>query len=99
MCLFTLTEGPMPRSTTIISCSVGAQLRQLLCLADLYVSLDLNNEPHDIPAAQVYETMQAAVNAIRAGGATKQLIVVEGTSWTGAWSEDSFDLLKVPLLD
>lgn len=33
---------------------------------------------------------QAAVNAIRATGATSQLILVEGTSWTGAWSMYSF---------
>lgn len=30
---------------------------------------------------------QAAVNGIRASGATTQLILVEGTSYTGAWSE------------
>ena len=30
--------------------------------------------------------MQAAVNGIRSSGATSQLILVEGTSWTGAWS-------------
>lgn len=31
--------------------------------------------------------MQAAVNGIRASGATSQLILVEGTSYTGAWSK------------
>ena len=30
--------------------------------------------------------MQAGVNGVRAGGATSQLILVEGTSWTGAWT-------------
>lgn len=30
--------------------------------------------------------MQAAVNGVRSSGATSQLILVEGTSWTGAWS-------------
>ena len=30
--------------------------------------------------------MQAGVNGVRAAGATSQLILVEGTSWTGAWT-------------
>lgn len=38
--------------------------------------------------------MQAAVNAIRAGGATSQLIMVEGTSWTGAWSECNLSIFS-----
>ncbi|KAG9019909.1 hypothetical protein FRB90_000040 [Tulasnella sp. 427] len=49
------------------------------------VVFDLQNEPHDIAATTVAATMQAAVNAIRAAGAN-QLILVEGTSWTGAWT-------------
>ncbi|KAG6847477.1 hypothetical protein H0H93_007872, partial [Arthromyces matolae] len=44
------------------------------------------NEPYGIDATTVYSMMQAAVNAIRASGATSQLILVEGTAWTGAWS-------------
>jgi len=28
---------------------------------------------------------QAAIDGIRAGGATTQYIFVEGNSWTGAW--------------
>jgi endoglucanase len=31
--------------------------------------------------------MQAGINGVRSSGATNQLILVEGTSWTGAWSE------------
>lgn len=30
--------------------------------------------------------MQAAVYGVRQAGALEQLILVEGTSWTGAWS-------------
>ena len=30
--------------------------------------------------------MQAGINGVRSAGATKQLILVEGTSWTGAWT-------------
>jgi len=51
-----------------------------------HVIFDLNNEPNGIDATAVYSVMQAAVNAIRASGATSQLILVEGTSWTGAWT-------------
>ncbi|KAG8991286.1 hypothetical protein FRB93_002862 [Tulasnella sp. JGI-2019a] len=50
------------------------------------VAFDIQNEPYGIDATVVYSLMQAAVNAIRATGATSQLIVVEGTSWTGAWT-------------
>ncbi|PAV16406.1 endoglucanase [Pyrrhoderma noxium] len=50
------------------------------------VVFDIMNEPHDIPAATVFDLNQAAINAIRESGATSQLILVEGTSWTGAWT-------------
>jgi hypothetical protein len=49
------------------------------------VIFDLMNEPHDIDASVVFTSMQAAVTAIRGTGAT-QLILVEGTSYTGAWT-------------
>ncbi|KAL1739663.1 glycoside hydrolase superfamily [Schizophyllum fasciatum] len=60
-------------------------------LATLFVDnnnvvFDLMNEPHDVEASVVFDHMQAGVNAIRAAGATEQLILVEGTSWTGAWT-------------
>ncbi|KAI0363603.1 endoglucanase [Pilatotrama ljubarskyi] len=54
--------------------------------SDKNVIFDLMNEPHDIPAQTVFNLMQAAVNGVRASGATSQLILVEGTSWTGAWT-------------
>ncbi|KAH8830362.1 endoglucanase [Flagelloscypha sp. PMI_526] len=54
-------------------------------LSNSRVIFDLMNEPHDIAASTVFASMQAAVNAIRVTGAT-QLILVEGTSWTGAWT-------------
>jgi endoglucanase len=50
------------------------------------VIFDVMNEPYDIAAESVFELNQAAINGIRASGATTQLIVVEGTSWTGAWT-------------
>ncbi|KAI0782331.1 endoglucanase [Abortiporus biennis] len=50
------------------------------------VVFDLMNEPNGIPAQTVFNLMQAAVNGVRSAGATSQLILVEGTSWTGAWT-------------
>ncbi|KAI1784896.1 endoglucanase [Ganoderma leucocontextum] len=55
-------------------------------VSDSHVVFDLQNEPYDIPAATVFDLMQAGVNGVRAAGATSQLILVEGTSWTGAWT-------------
>ncbi|KAH8112648.1 glycoside hydrolase [Phellopilus nigrolimitatus] len=54
--------------------------------SDSNVIFDVMNEPHDIPAATVFSLNQAAINGIREAGATSQLILVEGTSWTGAWT-------------
>lgn len=34
----------------------------------------------------VFNLNQACINGIRAAGATSQLILVEGNSWTGAWT-------------
>lgn len=67
-----------------------------------HVIFDVMNEPHDIPAQTVFQLNQAAVNGIRASGATSQLILVEGTSWTGAWTwttsgnSDAFGAIKDP---
>ena len=43
------------------------------------------NEPHDIAAPTIVSLMQAGIDGIRASGA-KQLILAEGTSYTGAWT-------------
>ncbi|KAG8744341.1 hypothetical protein FRC10_010321 [Ceratobasidium sp. 414] len=67
-----------------------------------HVIFDIMNEPHDMDPSVVFALNQAAVNAIRAAGATTQLILVEGTSWTGAWTwvssgnGDAFKALKDP---
>ncbi|KAJ7593237.1 endoglucanase [Mycena floridula] len=50
------------------------------------VIFDVMNEPNGIPATTVAALNQAAINGIRSAGATSQLILVEGTSWTGAWT-------------
>ncbi|KIK63017.1 glycoside hydrolase family 5 protein [Collybiopsis luxurians FD-317 M1] len=51
-----------------------------------HVIFDLMNEPYQPTAQVVYGMMQAGVNGVRSSGATSQLILVEGTSWTGAWT-------------
>ncbi|QRV81254.1 Cellulase (glycosyl hydrolase family 5 protein) [Ceratobasidium sp. AG-Ba] len=69
---------------------------------DPKIIFDINNEPHDMDVNLVYNLNQAAVNSIRAAGATSQLILVEGTSYSGAWTwvssgnGDAFKPLKDP---
>ncbi|KAG9004807.1 hypothetical protein FRB94_002056 [Tulasnella sp. JGI-2019a] len=55
-------------------------------ISNSHVIFDLQNEPYGIDATVVFSFMQSAVNSIRAAGATSQMILVEGTSWTGAWT-------------
>ncbi|KAF8586781.1 glycoside hydrolase family 5 protein [Ramaria rubella] len=50
------------------------------------VIFDIQNEPYGIDAATVFSLNQAAIDGIRASGATTQLILAEGTSYTGAWT-------------
>ena len=43
------------------------------------------NEPHDMSSISPWvQAVQAAVNAIRAAGATSQVILIPGSSWSGA---------------
>ncbi|KAG0156972.1 hypothetical protein PDIDSM_4155 [Penicillium digitatum] len=59
------------------------------------VIFDTNNEYHDLDQTLVLDLNQAAIDAIRAAGATSQYIFVEGNAWTGAWSwTDHNDNLK-----
>lgn len=60
-------------------------------LADVYKSnnkviFDTNNEFHDMDQTLVLNLNQAAINSIRKAGATEQYIMVEGNSYTGAWT-------------
>ncbi|KAF7714165.1 Endo-1,4-beta-D-glucanase [Penicillium ucsense] len=50
------------------------------------VIFDTNNEFNTEDQSTVYDMNQAAIDAIRAAGATSQYIFVEGNSWTGAWT-------------
>ncbi|EEB93657.1 hypothetical protein MPER_07653, partial [Moniliophthora perniciosa FA553] len=64
----------------------GATLSNTAHLEESRKQVYLMNEPHDVPATQVAAMMQAGINGVRSAGATSQLILVEGTSWTGAWT-------------
>ncbi|CAK5263021.1 unnamed protein product [Mycena citricolor] len=50
------------------------------------VIFDVMNEPNGIPASTAFALNQAAIYGIRSSGATSQLILVEGTAWTGGWT-------------
>lgn len=50
------------------------------------VIFDTNNEYHTMDQTLVRNLNQAAINAIRAAGATQQTIFAEGNSWSGAHS-------------
>src|ERR1700710_1972419 len=54
--------------------------------SDTHVIFDTNNEYHDMDNSLVANLNQAAINGIRAAGATAQTIFVEGNSYTGAWT-------------
>ncbi len=57
------------------------------------VIFGLMNEPHDMPSSLVLANNQAAIDAIRAAGATN-LIIAPGNSWTGghSWTSGSADV-------
>jgi aryl-phospho-beta-D-glucosidase BglC (GH1 family) len=59
------------------------------------VLFGLMNEPHDISATQWIGSVNAAIEAIRASGATSQQILVPGTYWDGAASWVSSDNAEV----
>ena len=50
------------------------------------VIFDTNNEFHDMAGSLVAQLNQAAIDGVRAAGATSQYITVEGNAYTGAWT-------------
>lgn len=50
------------------------------------VIFDTNNEYHDMDQTLVFNLNQAAINGIRAAGATSQYITPEGNCYSGAYS-------------
>ncbi|KAJ9133874.1 Glycoside hydrolase family 5 protein [Pleurostoma richardsiae] len=63
------------------------------------VIFDTNNEFHDMDQTLVFNLNQAAINGIRAAGATSQYIFVEGNSWSGAWTWNVTNTNLVSLSD
>ncbi|KAJ5919801.1 hypothetical protein N7454_009636 [Penicillium verhagenii] len=63
------------------------------------VIFDTNNEYHDMDQTLVLDLNQAAINGIRAAGATSQYIFVEGNSYTGAWTWTEYNDNLVSLTD
>ncbi|KAJ5890616.1 endo-beta-1-4-glucanase B [Penicillium subrubescens] len=63
------------------------------------VIFDTNNEFNSEDQTLVLNLNQAAINAIRAAGATSQYIFVEGNSWSGAWTWVSVNSNLVSLTD
>ncbi|CEJ61474.1 Putative Endo-1,4-beta-D-glucanase [Penicillium brasilianum] len=63
------------------------------------VIFDTNNEFNTEDQTLVLNLNQAAINAIRAAGATSQYIFVEGNSWSGAWTWTSVNTNLVSLTD
>ncbi|KAJ5938695.1 hypothetical protein N7466_001829 [Penicillium verhagenii] len=55
------------------------------------VIFDTNNEYHDMDQTLVLDLNQAAINGIRAAGATTQYIFAEGNAYTGAWSWTTYN--------
>lgn len=46
----------------------------------------------------VFNLNQACINGVRAAGATSQLILVEGNSYTGAWTWFAASLMNIRLV-
>ncbi|KAK3362349.1 putative cellulase precursor [Lasiosphaeria hispida] len=63
------------------------------------VVFDTNNEYHTMSQDLVLQLNQAAINGIRAAGATSQYILVEGNQWSGAWSWNTTNTNLASLTD
>jgi endoglucanase len=59
----------------------------------------LDNEYYGMDESLVVDLNQAAINAIRATGATTQYIFAEGNSYTGAWTWTSVNTDMIELTD
>lgn len=63
------------------------------------VIFDTNNEYHDEDQALVLALNQAAIDGIRAAGATTQYIAVEGNAYSGAWTWTTYNTNLADLTD
>lgn len=79
------SSPPMRRSSsTLVSHYAMVKVTPSKSSATNTTSLD--NEYHDLEQTLVLDLNQAAIDAIRAAGATSQYIFVEGNAYSGAWS-------------
>lgn len=69
------------------------------CTCSLLLLIFPDNEFNTEDQTVVLNLNQAAINAIRAAGATSQYIFVEGNSWSGAWTWTSVNTNLVNLTD
>lgn len=67
-------------------------------VSNSHVVFDTNNEYNTMDQTLVLNLNQAAINGIRAAGAT-QHIFVEGNAWSGAWSWNTTNTNMVALTD
>ncbi|KAL2180648.1 endo-1,4-beta-glucanase precursor [Thermothelomyces heterothallicus CBS 202.75] len=63
------------------------------------VIFDTNNEYNTMDQTLVLNLNQAAIDGIRAAGATSQYIFVEGNAWSGAWSWNTTNTNMAALTD
>ena len=71
-------------SSTLVSYHLMVKVTQSKPSSANTTSID--NEYHDLDQTLVLDLNQAAIDAIRAAGATSQYIFVEGNAYSGAWS-------------
>jgi endoglucanase len=67
--------------------------------SNTHAIFDTNNEYNTEDQTLVLNMNQAAINAIRAVGATSQYIFVEGNAWSGAWTWVATNTNLVALTD
>lgn len=67
--------------------------------AKIFLLMCVDNEFNTEDQTLVLNLNQAAINAIRATGATSQYIFVEGNSWSGAWTWTTVNTNLVALTD
>lgn len=89
-------QGSLHRMTRSSSTRVSFNI--LLALF-LFLLTSADNEFNSEDQTLVLDLNQAAINAIRAAGATSQYIFVEGNSWSGAWTWTSVNSNLVSLTD
>jgi endoglucanase len=80
------------------SSSTQVSLNIILALS-LFSLTSADNEFNTEDQTLVLNLNQAAINAIRAAGATSQYIFVEGNSWSGAWTWTTVNSNLVSLTD